>query len=45
MVGPGIVRATYGGFMLTGPRGRLFDVWEDPDYRWAQLKAILSAQP
>ena len=38
VVGPGIVRATYGGFMLTMPRGRLFDVWLDPDYRWARSK-------
>ena len=35
VVGPGIMRATYGGFMLTQPRGRLFDVWKDPDYRFA----------
>lgn len=39
VVGPGIMRATYGGFMLTLPRGRLFDVWEDRDYRFAQDKA------
>ena len=39
VVGPGILRATYGGFMLTMPRGRLFDVWEDPDYRFCREKA------
>jgi len=39
VVGPGIMRATYGGFLLTLPRGRLFDVWEDRDYRFAQDKA------
>jgi hypothetical protein len=39
VVGPGIMRATYGGFMLTLPRGRLFDVWSDPDYRFAHGKA------
>jgi len=39
VVGPGIMRATYGGFMLTLPRGRLFDVWDDRDYRFAQDKA------
>jgi hypothetical protein len=38
VVGPGIMRATYGGFMLTYPPGRLFDVWRDPDYRAAHLK-------
>jgi hypothetical protein len=39
VVGPGIMRATYGGFMLTLPRGRLYDVWNDRDYRFAQDKA------
>jgi hypothetical protein len=39
VVGPGIMRATYGGFMLTMPRGRLFDVWADPEYRIAGGKA------
>ena len=38
VVGPGIMRATYGGFMLTYPPGRLFDVWQDPDYRAARNK-------
>ena len=33
------MRATYGGFMLTLPRGRLFDVWHDPDYRFSRDKA------
>ena len=36
VVGPGIMRATYGGLMLTQPRGRLFDVWTDRDYRFAR---------
>lgn len=35
IVGPGIMRATYGGFMLTNPPGRLWDVWNDADYRLA----------
>jgi hypothetical protein len=39
VVGPGIMRATYGGFMLTSPRGRLADVWTDPDYRFARGRA------
>jgi hypothetical protein len=38
VVGPGIMRATYGGFMLTYPPGRLYDVWQDPDYRIARTK-------
>ncbi len=39
IVGPGIMRATYGGFMLTGPPGRLAEVWEDPDYGRARSPA------
>jgi hypothetical protein len=39
IVGPGIMRATYGGFMMTLPPGRLYDVWGDPDYRLAREKA------
>ena len=39
VVGPGMMRATYGGFVLTQPRGRLFDVWSDADYRFARGKA------
>ena len=38
VVGPGIMRATYGGFMLTYPPGRLYDVWQDSDYRAARTK-------
>jgi len=38
VVGPGIMRSTYGGFMMTYPPGRLFDVWNDPDYRQARSK-------
>jgi hypothetical protein len=38
IVGPGIMRASYGGFMLSYPPGRMFDVWRDPDYREARSK-------
>jgi hypothetical protein len=38
IVGPGIMRVSYGGFMLTYPPGRLFDVWHDQDYRMARNK-------
>lgn len=31
-VGPGISRCQYGGFLMTMPPGRLYDVWHDPDY-------------
>lgn len=33
VVGPGIMRATYGAFMMTWPPGRVYDVWIDPEYR------------
>ena len=36
MVGPGIGRAEYGGFLMTLPAGRLYDVWADPDYEAAE---------
>ncbi len=39
IVGPGIMRATYGGFMLSYPPGRLYDVWRDTDYRGARSKS------
>jgi len=39
VVGPGITRATYGGFMMTYPPRRVFDVWEDGEYRTAGSKA------
>jgi hypothetical protein len=39
IVGPGIGRAEYGGFLMTLPPRRLFDVWQDTDYEAAQTKA------
>ncbi|MCW5982409.1 MAG: hypothetical protein KIT09_30260 [Bryobacteraceae bacterium] len=38
MVGPGIGRAEYGGFLMTLPARRMFDVWGDPDYNFAETK-------
>lgn len=38
MVGPGIGRAEYGGFLMTRPPRRLYDVWNDPDYDFAENK-------
>lgn len=38
MVGPGIGRAEYGGFLMTLPPRRMFDVWGDPDYSFAETK-------
>jgi hypothetical protein len=39
VVGPGIMRAEYGGFMLSFPPRRMADVWSDPDYAFAMSKA------
>lgn len=39
IVGPGIGRAEYGGLLMTLPPQRLYDVWRDSDYEWAETKA------
>jgi hypothetical protein len=39
MVGPGIGRAEYGGFLMALPPRRMMDVWTDPDYDFAETKA------
>jgi hypothetical protein len=39
VVGPGVGRAEYGGFLMTLPPRRMFDVWSDPDYEFAETKA------
>ena len=39
LVGPGIGRAEYGGFLMTLPPRRMFDVWSDPDYDFALNQA------
>lgn len=38
IIGPGISRCTYGGFMMTYPPGRVYDVWIDPFYATARSK-------
>ncbi|MDA1314170.1 MAG: hypothetical protein O2968_12595 [Acidobacteria bacterium] len=38
IVGPGIGRSEYGGLLLTLPSGRMIDVWNDPDYMFAESK-------
>jgi hypothetical protein len=38
IVGPGISRCEYGGFMLSYPPRRMSDVWHDSDYRGAYGK-------
>jgi hypothetical protein len=39
MVGPGIGRAEYGGFLMSLPPRRMYDVWQDPDYEFAESKS------
>ena len=38
MVGPGISRCIYGGFMLTYPPLRVYDIWKDPYFDTARNK-------
>jgi len=39
IVGPGICRCEYGGFLMTYPPRRLLDVWQDPDYWFLKQKS------
>lgn len=39
LIGPGISRCEYGGFLMSFPPGRIFDVWSDPDYAFLQKKS------
>jgi hypothetical protein len=39
LVGPGIGRGEYGGFLMTLPPRRMYDVWQDPDYQFAESKS------
>jgi hypothetical protein len=38
LVGPGIGRGEYGGFLMSLPARRMFDVWRDADYDLAESK-------
>ncbi|MCU1262780.1 MAG: hypothetical protein JWO80_5665 [Bryobacterales bacterium] len=38
LVGPGIGRGEYGGFLMSLPARRMYDVWQDPDYDEAENK-------
>jgi hypothetical protein len=38
-VGPGIGSAEYGGFLMTLPPRRMYDVWQDADYESAESKS------
>jgi hypothetical protein len=39
LVGPGIGRAEYGGFLMSLPPRRMYDVWQDADYEHAEFKS------
>lgn len=39
IIGPGICRCEYGGFMMSYPPRRMRDVWSDPDYSECRNKA------
>lgn len=39
IVGPGISRCEYGGFILSYPPRRMLDVWQDRDYALARSKS------
>ncbi|RUM87043.1 MAG: hypothetical protein DSZ24_07085 [Thermodesulfatator sp.] len=39
VIGPGISRCVYGGFMLTYPPMRVYEVWSDPYFDFARTKA------
>ena len=39
MVGPGISRCEYGGFLMTWPPGRMFEIWDDPEFAAAETPA------
>jgi hypothetical protein len=38
LIGPGIGRAEYGGFLMSLPPRRMYDVWHDVDYEFAESK-------
>jgi hypothetical protein len=39
VVGPGISRCEYGGFMMSYPPRRMYNVWSDPDYQDCRTRA------
>src|SRR3984957_21219788 len=39
LVGPGIGGAEYGGLLMTLPPRRMYDVWQDADYEFAESKS------
>ncbi|MDQ6665231.1 MAG: hypothetical protein M3Z23_12655 [Acidobacteriota bacterium] len=41
LVGPGIGRGEYGGFLMSLPARRMYDVWRDAGYDFAEIKSEL----
>jgi hypothetical protein len=39
VIGPGISRCEYGGFMMSYPPRRMMNIWQDPDYEECRSKA------
>jgi hypothetical protein len=39
VVGPGITRCEYGGFIMSYPPRRMYDIWQDPDYSSCRTKS------
>jgi hypothetical protein len=39
LVGSGIGRGEYGGFLMSLPARCMYDVWQDPDYEFAKSKS------
>jgi len=39
LVGPGISKCIHGGFMLTYPPMRVYDIWQDPFFEWCRTKS------
>ena len=39
IIGPGIARCEYGGFLLSGVPCRMYDIWTDPNYHFVQKKS------
>ncbi len=39
VVGPGITKCEYGGFLMSYPPCRMYDIWSDPDYSECRTKA------
>lgn len=44
VIGPGISKCEYGGFMMSYPPRRMLDVWSDPDYEGCRTKAEVLLQ-